>query len=125
MHLSSSDEIEHVVALERRLLAPDVRGSAGRLRELLHPDFVEFGASGRRWNRPSIIDALTTTPDHEPQIPVDDMRAVAVAGGVVLVTYRSRHGGRTCLRSSLWRRTGATWQLYFHQGTIVPDETSN
>jgi hypothetical protein len=44
-----------VVALELELLRPEARSSAERLAELLHPEFTEFGASGRRWQLEDII----------------------------------------------------------------------
>ena len=37
---------EIVIAQERQILDIQVRQDRARLRELLHPDFEEFGASG-------------------------------------------------------------------------------
>lgn len=38
-----------VERLERALLDPSVRADPGRVAALLHPEFVEFGASGTVW----------------------------------------------------------------------------
>jgi len=45
-------------ALEMRLLQPEVRASGEALGELLAPDFVEFGSSGRAYDLPQILAAL-------------------------------------------------------------------
>ncbi|MBO0827232.1 MAG: nuclear transport factor 2 family protein, partial [Streptosporangiales bacterium] len=44
-------DLAEVVAAERALLDPRVRGDRARVEPLLHADFVEFGSSGRRWDR--------------------------------------------------------------------------
>ena len=42
---------ERILALERKLLDPDVRASSQELDRLIADDFVEFGSSGRIWNK--------------------------------------------------------------------------
>ena len=113
---SDDDELEHVIGCELRLLDPQVRASATAITALLHEDFREFGASGRVWDRDSIVPAVTADPGHE--VKVDGMTAVWLAPDVVLLTYQvSRPGGLT-LRSSVWRRDAVGWRLIFHQGTL-------
>jgi ribonuclease HI len=114
--VSVSGDADDVVRLERLLLDPAVRADAGAVDRLLHPDFVEFGASGRVWDRTSMIAALAA--DSAVSGAAADFRTSRVADDVVLLTYRSSE--RT-LRSSLWVRDGeAGWRLRFHQGTRVP-----
>jgi hypothetical protein len=94
--------------------------------ELLADDFLEFGSSGRIFTKPQIIESL----QHEAPIRVvlREFRTVALAPGVVLVTYRAvRQGGSEeqvaySLRSSIWRRSEGRWQLMFHQGTLSKGE---
>jgi hypothetical protein len=111
------DEIHllEVVRVELRLLDPGLRGSHSEVRALLHPDFVEFGASGRVGDRDEIAIALAVSPAVSGQAL--DFAPVELAPNVVLLTYRiaGEHGP---LRSSLWMRkpTGG-WLLRFHQGT--------
>lgn len=109
-------DVEHVVAQELRLLDPAVRRSAHEVAELLHPGFVEFGASGRRWDRASILAALAVEPDGE-SLTAYDVTGIRLADDVVLVTYVSARSSARARRSSVWRRVGGTWLLYFHQGT--------
>lgn len=111
--------ISAAIQAELRLLDPAVRSSAALLAELLHPDFRELGASGREWDRASVIAMLTQEGDASPPRPIttSKMRGVRLAPDVVHLTYDSDSNGRRAHRSSLWRLTGDRWLLYFHQGT--------
>lgn len=107
-------DLEQVVARELRLLDPEVRADVPAVTALLHPDFEEYGASGRVWDRASIVAALSGDPGVSGT--ADDVRATRLADEVVLVTYRVA-GERTTLRSSVWVLDGGEWRIRFHQGT--------
>lgn len=114
-------------ALEAELHHPGVRCSPERLAELLHPDFHEVGRSGRRYDRDTVIRVLTTaTP---PDVVPSDHAVHHLAPDCALLTYRSvarGDGSRPdlhSLRSSIWRRNGDRWQLFYHQGTPEADAT--
>jgi hypothetical protein len=117
----SDTDLAAVIRLELELHEPDVRSDAGRLDELLDPDFVEFGASGRRWDRASIMESLLAEPVSEQGdiIEATDVAARRLADDVVLVTYTTQTPERRALRSSIWRRTDERWRMYFHQGTVT------
>ncbi|MFE9022837.1 DUF4440 domain-containing protein [Streptomyces sp. NPDC007808] len=106
---------------ELRLLDPRVRGSAELLGALLHPDFHEFGSSGRRWDRASTLARLPV--DTDPSDPTDryvvtsEIQGVRLAPDVVHLTFDTEYDGVHAHRSSLWLRTDDGWQMYFHQGT--------
>lgn len=118
---ADDDDLAEVVALERALLDPRVRGDRARVEALLHPGFAEFGASGRHWDRAGIIDMLAGEPRTDgPVAVVDRIDAVRLAGDVVHLTYTSRRPDGEFRRSALWRRVDGRWLLYFHQGTPVP-----
>jgi len=109
-------------ALEVALHQPQVRSDAGRLSELLHPCFREFGRSGRVYSRDETFTELAADGQaHE--ISSQDFRLEMLTSELVLLTYRSAHvlaSGvleRHALRSSLWQLTESGWQLRFHQGT--------
>jgi hypothetical protein len=115
-------------ALEMRLLEPSVRASAEALAELLAPDFVEFGSSGRVYDRAQIIAALSgeqSAPAPPPERTITDFAVRSLAVDVALATYRvARHmqgapDAEHVVRSSIWRRDGRRWQMTFHQGTRV------
>jgi hypothetical protein len=110
-------DVATVVQCELALLLPEIRRDPERMRALLHPDFVEYGSSGRVWDRES-IGAVSADP--EP-ISAADFLARRVGPDAVLLTYTSTRAGRDALRSSMWiRDSGDTWLLLFHQGTPVP-----
>lgn len=116
---SDDPDIEYVVAHELRLHDPTVRHSRVDSAELLDPQFREFGASGRVWNRESILDMMSGQDESAPT--TDDIAAVRLASDVILLTYRAHRPERTTVRSSIWRRLeGEPWRLFFHQGTVQP-----
>lgn len=108
------EELAQVIRLELLLLEPDVRGDSERLPSLLHPDFCEYGASGRVWTRESVAEATSGT--ERPQVSAVEARRLGA--DAVLVTYRSATAGRSALRSSTWVRDSDRWLLLFHQGTL-------
>lgn len=114
--------LHHLARLEVELHHPGVRLDAGQLTQRLHPDFHEVGRSGRAYDRATVIAHLAAQP-HPPLIVSEGFRLCAVGEGAALLTYRSAQraadgtlANRT-LRSSLWLRTDAGWQLRYHQGT--------
>ncbi|MBB5906283.1 nuclear transport factor 2 family protein [Actinoalloteichus hymeniacidonis] len=112
-------DVERVIGNELRLLTPAVRRSAEQVEKLLHPDFVEFGSSGRRWDRRAMVAAIGNELTDSEAPDVAEMRGLSDA--VVLVTYLTDRTGRRARRSSLWRKADdGTWLLYFHQGTPLP-----
>ena len=84
---------------------------------------MEFGASGRRWDRMSLLSSLPTESSSQTApITASDISAVLIAPNIVHVIYVSDDRGRRALRSSLWLWTTAGWRLYFHQGTLTADD---
>jgi len=114
--VADGDEQE-VVERELALLDPAVRRDPERVRALLHPDFVEFGASGRVWDRNSIAAVTSGTVE---RIAATEFTTARLGPDAVLLTYRSDAAGRRALRSSVWvREPQAGWLLRFHQGTLT------
>lgn len=113
-----------LIAQERALLTAQVRASATRLQALLAEDFVEFGASGRRYTRQDIVAELAQEAD-QTRYSADTFECVELAPGLVQLRYVSRRedaaGVRLARRSSLWRQETAGWRMVFHQGTPLPD----
>jgi ribonuclease HI len=107
------------VALEHRLLRPEVRRDPAAVLALLHPDFREIGASGRTWDGPSVAAAIATDP--RAPVTTGEVEAAVLARGVVLVTYTALRGDARSRRSSVWLADadadGGGWRLRFHQGT--------
>lgn len=113
---TSQDEgLAEVVRLEQQLLDPAVRGSDEVIERILHPDFIEFGASGRVWEYATIKVLLRENPAVSGQAV--DFVPVQLSDHVVLLTYRI-DGESDSLRSSIWiRDLEVGWRIRFHQGT--------
>ncbi|MFK4070718.1 DUF4440 domain-containing protein [Streptomyces sp. NPDC029674] len=115
--------VEAAIDGELRLLDPEVRASPELFGDLLHPEFTEFGASGTRWDRASIVRVLTASGEPGTRlVTTSHMRGVQLADDLVHLTFDTDSNGRRAHRSSLWRRTGGNWQLWFHQATPFSEE---
>jgi len=113
--------------LEERLAMPAASESRDSLAGLLAAEFREFGSSGRIYDTATTLEALTAG-GVRPRLVFEDFHAAPVVDGAVLVTTVSRSvagpGWKPpALRSSLWVRRDARWQLLFHQGTRLAPES--
>jgi hypothetical protein len=113
-------DAELLFDLEKKLLDPSVRLNRDELERLLSPNFLEFGCSGRVWDRNGIVQALVSGPSN----PVEafDFQSRELAPDVVLVTYKTKKTNAdgspyASLRSSIWKLVEDEWQMIFHQGT--------
>lgn len=114
--------VDVLVGFERALARRDGEGIEGGLGSLIDDAFVEFGTSGRTWDRDAILELLASAPTGV--VTIDDVRVHVLAADVVLVTYRTHGiepGGREhhAARSSVWIRREGRWRLRFHQGTAT------
>ncbi|MFN6477428.1 DUF4440 domain-containing protein [Nostoc sp. DedQUE07] len=115
--------------LEERLLQPDVRKSATDIMDLLADEFIEFGSSGRVFNKQQIIESLQNESIQPlTQRLITEFKTLVLVTGVVLVTYRIvRHiSGKQpvhSLRSSIWKLNNDRWKMIFHQGTLVRESS--
>lgn len=107
---------DQVVAAERALLTEQVRADPAALAELLHPDWVEIGASGRFHDRASTLDRLGAPGD----VDVEILQVQRISDDLILLLWRTDDDG-SVLRSSLWQRDGNRWRQRFHQATPEGD----
>lgn len=105
--------------LEESLWREETRFDPAYMDRVLAEDFVEFGRSGRVYDRAGILASPREPID--AVLPLPDFAARLIGPDVVLVTYNSLvtyagvvEQGR---RSSIWSRTADGWELRFHQGT--------
>ena len=118
--------LEELQTLEVELHHPGVRCSRERLENLLHPEFHEVGRSGRPYNRETIVRFLAAR-ESQPVVASGAFAVSELGPGVALLTYRSAHLEQNktlvnhTLRSSVWVKTNAGWQLRYHQGTAAAE----
>lgn len=107
-------DLGEVARRETLLLQPQTRSDTKAVHTLLHPDFVEFGASGRVWDITTVAALIDPA-----RIEATDLQVTRLAPDIALVTYLSHHNARpACRRSSIWtRHPDRGWLLRFHQGT--------
>ena len=109
--------------LEERLLQPAVRHSAESLDNLLADDFIEFGSSGRIYNKQQVIESLQQESPTRRELT--DFKTLVLAEDVVFVTYRVVEQGDSdtqpihSLRNSIWKWVDGRWQIAFHKGTLI------
>lgn len=111
--------------LETSLTDPTVRRSVERLEDLLHPEFIELGSSGKVYDRPTIIETMSNETG-TAGVVIRDFDVHIVSEQTHLVTYRSiGESGDEARRSSLWINTDSGWRIRFHQGTRIPNHWGN
>jgi hypothetical protein len=111
-------EIAAIQALEESLWRPETRFDHAYMDRILAPDFLEFGRSGRIYNRAEVL----TVPYMEIHcaLPLMNFAVHPLAEGIVFTTYISEVlNGELQLanRSSIWIKSPTGWQIQFHQGT--------
>ena len=105
------------------MLQPEVRASREKLAALLADDFVEFGSSGKVFDKRKVIAALTREPSAKPSL--SKFAVKMLADNIALVTYRATRSAAPSrrpvqsLRCSIWRLRDGDWQMVFHQGTRI------
>lgn len=124
--MNDPDLLDTLRALEAELHHPGRPCTPARLDALLHPGFHEVGRSGRAYDRATVVRHLASAPAPRPVVP-SGHAVTLLADGLALMTFRTEErapDGSVCLptlRSSVWQRTAAGWQLRYHQGTPAAD----
>lgn len=109
--------VVELTRLEKLALSDEVRSDPARMGELLAPDFVEHGSSGRLWTRGRMLAGLAPL---EVRPKFEALGLMRLSEDCVLFRWRERAGSRVVLRASIWQRGGVHgWRMRFHQGTLV------
>ena len=122
--LSDSDRTA-LMALEEELWREETRFDRTRMMEVIAPDFVEFGRSGRTYKREECLSIEKQRID--AVLPLPNLSIRLIHPDVAQVTYDSAvtYSGVVfhAHRSSIWTRGESGWQLRFHQGTPFEKKT--
>jgi ribonuclease HI len=112
------EDVHFVIRRELSLLQRDPLVSTAQVEALLHPDFCDIAASGRRIERREVIAGRAGSPAG-PAAAISGLTGVRMSGTVILVSYASEQGGQRSRHSSIWLKTGPSWRRYYHQGTPI------
>jgi hypothetical protein len=118
MTLSAEDH-DQLRRLEESLWRAETRFDRDHMSEVLAPDFLEFGRSGRVYRREDTLNVRAQPID--VMLPLAKFVVRSIATDVALVTYVSEvtdgQVKELANRSSLWSRYAGGWRIRFHQGT--------
>lgn len=110
-----------LIEQERALVAPKSRHDAMTLKQLIDVDFIEVGASGRRFGFDDVINRL---PNEGPmRCQQFDFECRLMAPTIAQLCYRaiiySDNGELHSRRTSIWRldQEAQQWRMLYHQGT--------
>ena len=102
-----------------------VRSSAKKIASLLSSDFIEIGSSGVIYDKKNILEALPKESKNLlVKFSISNFVVKELGYGLALSTFKIEKmlpDGKhiISLRSSIWRRSGRSWQIIFHQGTLT------
>ena len=113
---------QDLIALELKLVEPDVRRCKTTLNQLIAEDFMEYPASGGApYSKNDVYDRLAG------EIPFtveqQDYQLRVLADNIAQLVYRAKiftsdsSQVKYSYSSSLYKFNGTHWQMQFHQGT--------
>lgn len=114
---------EIILSCEKQLFRSEERKEAGVIENLIGEEFVEFGESGRKYNKEDTVKAVI-----EPsglKINIENYNLLELSDKAVLATYTAvktspdEKGSSRSFRSSVWKLNDGKWQIVFHQGTKI------
>lgn len=113
--------IRAVIELEQLMLSPAVRADYRQMHELLADDFRGISRAGKVVSKSSWLKGLGGfASSWGPTGVALGVHGKMLNDDVVLLTYfTAGSAGRVC-RSSVWRRSSASWKITFHQATPAP-----
>jgi hypothetical protein len=116
--------LEELKAREPIFHRPEFGTTRADFESMMHCDFWEIGASGRRYSREYVLAEL----ERRRQSPSEDVWHTSqfhcrrLAPDMYLLTYTLiQNKIRKTRRSTLWQYTEVGWKILFHQGTMVED----
>ena len=123
MTASPEPVTEELAAREPIFHRPEFGTSRADFEAMMDDEFFEVGASGKKYSREFVLDALELR-DHSAaeHLVVTDFACRQISNDTWLVTYELEQAeARISRRSTLWRRTPQGWKVLYHQGTLSAD----
>ena len=111
--------IELLLKLEMSLWIEETRNNQEYMTKVLHNDFIEYGRSGKRYDKIDILSHCDL--EINAVFPFPNLSVKEINDNTYLITYQSvlLNGDKIekSNRSSIWIEQDGTFQLIHHQGT--------
>ena len=119
---ADGEVLKQLIAREPIFHRPESGTKRADFDAMMAPEFWETGASGRRYSREEILDALEKrhARPHKDVWETSEFRCQQLGNGLYLLTYTLLQDGfRHTRRATIWRQTKLGWEIVYHQGTLV------
>jgi hypothetical protein len=103
---------------------PEFGTTRADFESMMHVDFWEVGASGRRYSKEYVLDELEKRHrrPHKDVWKTSEFHCSRLGPEVYLFTYTLIQDEISKTRRlTIWQRTSSGWKIVFHQGTVVQD----
>jgi hypothetical protein len=117
--------LQELMAREPIFHRPEFGTKRADFEAMIHPEFWETGASGRRYSRAFVLDELERrfASSHEDVWETSEFCCRELAPDLYLLTYTLlQDRKRKTRRTTIWQRTAEGWKIVYHQGTIVEEQ---
>ena len=117
--------VQTILDLEKQLCSPTRNKSYKEFDYIFSNDFIEFGSSGRVYDKTQTLETLKLPALNE--ITIKEFNITELAPDVILAKYIAESSNinsgdvKRSLRSSIWKYTDEGWQIVFHQGTAAAE----
>lgn len=109
---------EILLDLEKSLFRYDNCVNYHFLNQILHSDFMEFGTSGKIYNKETTIQLLQSVKsDRLITIHSSVVKQLSPTQWLLHYVSESQESGVISNRTSIWIKEDKGYQMYFHQGT--------
>ncbi|MER6569837.1 DUF4440 domain-containing protein [Streptomyces sp. NPDC001093] len=115
--------LDELVRREPLFHRPEFGTTRADFEAMTAPDFWETGASGRRYSRAHVLNALEERYKQPPteDWETSDFHCRELAADLYLLTYTLVLDGRRTRRATIWQHDAGDWKILYHQGTVVQE----
>lgn len=107
-----------IYSLEEKLQQPQIRKSQEDLDILLDDGFLEIGSVGKIFNKQDVLNNLPQ--ENDVTWAMSEFKVLLEKKDMVVVTYKAcKNKTQFSLRTSIWKKYGDNWKMFFHQGTKI------
>lgn len=111
-------KIEQIFLLESSLLSYETRNSTEKLELIINDKFIEYGSSGKIWNKEEILKSLPK--ENKTDYKIADLELIFESENFFSIRYNLFENEEiSSLRTSTWEYIDGKWQIIFHQGTKI------